>query len=56
MDLCVFVTSLLYIVPGEPELHRETLSRKTKSLCVGMGADVDFLKCLPPLSLFVKLY
>lgn len=44
MDLCEFVTSLFYIVPGEPELHRETLSGKTKSLYDGMGGDINFLK------------
>lgn len=48
--------ALLYTVPGEPDLHRETLSRKTKSLDDGMGGYVDFLKCLWTLSLFVKLY
>ena len=29
-DFCDFEASLVYRVPGQPELHRETLSRKTK--------------------------
>ena len=29
MDLCEFKASLVYIVPGQPELQSESLSQKT---------------------------
>ena len=43
MDLCEFKASLVYRVgPGQPELHRETLSEKKNAmrtgLCVGFLA------------------